>query len=326
MKEASQTPPEPVMVKEQEEQIIRACCLYQWMTIVDMAYLLGLPSSLNYVRRLAAHLAGTKDQEPGHFLYRFALAHRAGGNALRVYVPGEASRHLFQQEEDANGFVWNNPSTMERYSYSFVSHNLAVTRLCICAALFCRDNPAYYLVETWLAYDISRKPPRVSLTRDGNPTTVPVVPDSWLFIERVADGERTAIWCEVDNSTTYRQSYHRRLSARLELITSKAYSEYFGTDAIVICYAVLGNEARMHTLRHWTWELLVEQERTQFAPLFRFASVEYETLYDQIQTLFTKPWHLPADRGQEDSPQVALLPPPQYKENTHGKRALTVAW
>lgn len=96
---------------------------------------------------------------------------------------------------------------------------------------------------------------------------------------------------------------------------------------MLICYAVLGNESRMHTLRHWTWELLGQQQREHLASQFRFASVEYETLYEHIQTLFIQPvWLLPADRDQEDAPRVALLPPPQDKEKTHGKSALSVAW
>jgi hypothetical protein len=325
MEEASPTPPEPVIMKEQEEQIIRACCEYQFLTILDMAMLLNLPKSLNYVRRIAASLAGNDDEVPGHYLYRFALPQRAGGNALRVFVPGEASRTLWRQDE-GDGFFFKDPSTTKRYSYSFLYHNLAVSRVCLCAMLFCRD-PAYYLVETRLAYDMSCKPPRVSLGADSQQTTTPVIPDAWLFIERVADGQGTALWFEVDNATTYRQSFHRRLSARLGLITSKAYSEYFGTDAVLVCYAVLGNEARMHTLRQWTWELLVREKRTQFAPLFRFASVEYETLYEQIQTLILQPvWFFPGDRSQENPPQVALLSPPQDKEKPHATSLLTVAW
>jgi hypothetical protein len=329
MDDAIKKPPDPVIMREQDEQLIRACCLYQWMTIVDMAYALDLPSSLNYVRKVAARLAGNKDQAPGHYLYRFPLPQRAGGNGLRVFVPGEASRHLLHQQEDADGFIWNKPSTMQGYSYSFVLHNLAVERLCLCAAVFCREHPEYYLAETRLSYEMARNPPRVSLTTDGQQTTI-AVPDCWLYIERVADGQGTALWFEVDNATTYRVAYQRRLAARLEFITREGgYAAYFGTPVVLLCYAVLGmapglGEARMHTLRHWTWELLEQQEREQFASHFRFTAIEYEKLYEQTQTLFTKPvWHLPADRSQEDSPQVALLPPPQDKEEADGNSAAT---
>jgi hypothetical protein len=322
MDKASQTPPEPFMLHEAYEKLVQACCLYQFMTILDMAYVVNMPGSLNHVRKVAALLAGNKDQEPGHYLYRFPLAKRSGGNGLRVFVPGEASRTLWPQD-DLDGCVWNNPSTMQRYSYSFVYHNLAVTRLCICADLICR-GPHYSLVETRLSYDIARTPPRVSLTRDGNPSTVPVIPDCWLFIERVADAKGTALWFEVDNATTYRTSFHRRLSARLALITSDTYSEYFGTDAVLLCFAVLGSEDRMHTLRHWTWELLEKQERLQFASHFCFASVGYEALYREALTLFIQPvWRLPADRDNDDPTHVALLPPPQDKEEARGTSQTT---
>jgi len=324
MIDVSHSPPEPVIVSAQQERIIRACCQYQWLTIPDMAMILGLPTSGNYVRRLAASLAGKRDGVPGQLLFRFALNQRSGGGGPRVFVPGEASRDLLRQEQDTDGFVWHSPSTMQRYSHSFVCHNLAVSRLCICAALFCRDNPSYYLVETRLSSDIAPTPPRASFTLDGKPTTSIVIPDSWLFIERVADGEGTALWCEIDNATTYRQAFTRRLSARLALITSEAYAEFFGTDAVVLCYAVLSNESRMHTLRYWTWDLLVRAEREQLASRFLFTTIEYTKLYEHIQTLFTKPvWALPADRSQEDAPKVALFPPPQDKEASHGTSAQT---
>jgi hypothetical protein len=324
MTDTTRTPIEPVILREQDEKLIRACCLYQWMTILDMAMLLNLPSSLNYVRRMAALLAGNNDEVPGQYLYRLALPRRSGGgNALRVFVPGEATRKLLN-EEGVDGFVFNNPAAMQRYSYSFVCHNLAVTRLCICASLFCRDNPAYSLVETRLSYDIARTPPRVSLITDEASPTVSVIPDCWLFIERVADGVGTALWFEVDNATTYRTSFHRRLSARLALITSDAYAEYFGTPALILCYAVLGNEDRMHTLRHWTWELLEKQGREQFALFFRFATIEYEKLYEQYHTLFIQPvWRLPSDRSHDDPSHVPLFTPLQDKEETDGNSQTT---
>jgi hypothetical protein len=315
----------PLVLSEQKEQIIRACALYQYLTVEDLCYILGMPTSRNYVRRLASRLSGKKDQAPGEYLYRFALPQRAGGNGLRVFVPGEASRNLFQQEEgEANGFVWNNPATMQRYSYSYVVHNLAVTRLALCATLFCRECPVYYLAETRLAYDIARTPPRVSLTTDGKPTTVSVIPDLWLFIERATDGQGYALWFEIDNATTFRQSFQRRLSARLECITQGVYAEYFGTPVVLLGYAVIGRtpqlrEARMHTLRQWTHELLVQQKREQFARLFRFTAVEYETLYRHTRTLFTEPvWYLPGEPEQEHPQQVSLLPPAQTLEASDG--------
>jgi hypothetical protein len=325
MIDASQRQPEAIMMREEDELLISACCRYQFLTIVDMAYLLGLPSSLNYVRRIATRLAGHTDQEPGHYLYRFPLTRRGAGSSVRVFVPGQASRTLLHQKEDADRCVFNKPAAMERYSYSFVSHNLAVTRLCICAGLFCAGD--YYLVETRLSYDMTPSPPRVSLTMGGKTASVPVIPDCWLFIERVADSQGTALWWEVDNATTYREAFHRRLAARLKLITSEAYFEYFGTDAAILCYAVLGNETRVHTLAHWTWELLVRQKYEHLASRFLFTAIGYETLYGQIQTLFRQPvWRLPADRDQEDCPYVALFPPPQDKEQTHGNSQTTDRW
>ena len=315
----------PLVVSEQEEQLIRACCLYQFLTIPDMVYALPESVSLNYMRKLAARLAGNKDQKPGQYLYRFRLGQRASGNALRVFVPGEASQSLLGKEDDADGLVWTNPSTMQRYSYSFVYHNLAVTRLCLCASLFCREHKEYYLAETLLSYSIARNPPRVSLTPDGPETRV--IPDSWLFIERVADGEGYGLWLEIDNCSEFRKSYHRRLSARLALVTSEggAYPSYFGTPAVLLCYAVLGKSpelagARMHTLRHWTWELLVKDKLVNLAPLFRFATIDYESLYQHTKRLFLEPvWLMPEDPENDTFQYVSLLPPTAPQEEPDGQ-------
>jgi hypothetical protein len=175
---------------------------------------------------------------------------------------------------------------------------------------------------------MARNPPRVSLTTDGQQTTI-AVPDCWLYIERVADGQGTALWFEVDNATEYRVNYQRRLQARLALLKSEgAYAAYFGTPVVLLCYTVIGmpevRDARMHTLRRWSHEVLTQEELQHFAPLFRFTALAYETLYEHTQTLFTQPiWYLPADPNQEDPQRVSLLPPSETQEDPDGHRTTT---
>lgn len=75
-----------------------------------------------------------------------------------------------------------------------------------------------------------------------------------------------------------------------------------------IYYATAGQapeyrERRAATMRLWTRQVLEELRLTDWADVFRFASLEFDKLYDL--TLFEKPvWHRP------DSPApVTMLTP-----------------
>ncbi len=314
----------PVVLKEREEEIIRACALYQYLTVVDLCFVLGLPTSRNYVRRLAARLAGNTDHAEGHYLYRFALPQRSGGNALRVYVPGAASQTLFLVGPETEGFVWNNPAVMQGYSYSYVLHNLAVTRLAICAALVCQDYPAYYLAETRLCYEMAATPPRLNLGPEGQEATSAVIPDLWVSLRRIGSDSGHALWFEVDNATEAKTAFQRRLRARLKLIESEAYTAYFGTPAVCLLYAVVGKDEklrcrRLETLCKWTTDLLTQEGLTHWASTFYFTTIEYETLYAHRGELFFAPvWHQP------DQPRpVALLSLPFIQETPHDSKTLT---
>ena len=311
---APQSPSKPVVISERKEQIIRACLRYQYLTVVDLCFLLGLPNSRNYVRRLASRLAGNSDHADGHYLYRFALPQRTGGNARRVFVPGTASHELLRQTGEAPAAVIK-PATLQGYSYSYVVHNLAVARLAVCATLL---YPEYVLAEIRLWSDLAARPPRVSLGAAGEETTIAVIPDCWVYLQRLTDGRGHVLWFEVDNATEAITAFKRRVRARIALIASEAYAAYFGTPAVLLTYAVIGTdqkrrEERCETLRQWTKAVLVQDQREDWAGTFRFAAIDYETLYEQQDALFLKPiWQLP----DEPNP-VALLTPPETEETPH---------
>jgi hypothetical protein len=294
------------------------------MTVLDIATLLGSPPSLNHYRRVMAGLSGgTKDQVSGHFLYKWSLLKTRWGNATRVFVPGEASRELLAQWPDKDGMTWNYPARMQSYSYSYVNHNLAVTRLAICAAaLFCQQNPAYTLAELRLWHDMHQRPPRLNPGAEGEQTSLSVIPDLWIYLKRVADGRGPGLWFEIDNSTTFRQTYLRRLRARLSLIESEAYAEYFGTRSALLCFAVLDKnkspqqqQARLKNLLEWTMDFLVKEELEEWTSVFRFAAIDYDKLYEQSDHLFREPiWSVPGSTSL-----LPLIPPPSDKEDTHGQ-------
>jgi hypothetical protein len=312
---------EPVILTELEDRIIQACLRYQFTTVLDHYYLHGCPPSLNQYRRVMAGLAGgKKDQLPGHLLFKWAFPKTRWGNATRIFVPGEASRELLAQWADEDGMTWNYPSRMQSYIYSCVYHNLAVVRLAICAALFCREHSAYTLSELRLWHDLQQRPPRLNPGAEGAQTSPSVIPDCWMYLQRVADGRGHVFWFEVDNSTTFQQTFLRRARARLSLFESAAYAEYFGTPAVILCYAVLDKKkspeltkARLKNLLEWTNDFLVKEELEDWGSKFRFAAIEYETLYEQRNHLFTAPiWAVPGSTSL-----LPLIPPPSNTENTH---------
>jgi hypothetical protein len=324
---ASHARSQPEILSDLKDKIIWACCRYQFMTVVDLYNLLGCPPSLNQYRRVTAGLAGGGDLVPGHFLCKWPLPQTRWGNATRVVVPGDRSRDLLDQWGDTAEMTWNYPAKMRSYSYSFVYHNLAVTRLAICAALFCREHPPYTLAELRLWHDMQRRPPRVTLGEGGEQTSVSVIPDCWLYLQK--DGRGAGLWFEIDNATEYRQNFQRRVRARLALIESEAYGEYFGTRSVLLCYAVLDKhkspqlqQARLENLQQWTNDFLVRENREDWASKFRFAAIEYEKLYEQRDHLLTAPvWSVPG----RPSPLPLLSPPPATEQtDEHNNSALEI--
>lgn len=64
-----------------------------------------------------------------------------------------------------------------------------------------------------------------------------------------------------------------------------AYSSLFGTDAVTIAYATTGEradyrETRRRAMCEWTTEVLKEQKREAWAPIFRFCSVDAERVLE----------------------------------------------
>jgi hypothetical protein len=269
---------------------------------------------------MAGLAGGKKDLVPGHFLFKWSLPKTRWGNATRVFVPGDRSRELLDQWGDKDGMTWNYPAKMQSYSYSFVYHNLAVVRIAILAALFCREYPAYTLAELRLWHEMAGRPPRVSLGAEGAQSSVLVIPDLWMYLQR--DGRGPALWFEVDNATEYRQNFLRRVRARLSLLESEAYAEFFGTKAALLCYAVLGKspelrKARLENLCKWTNDFLVKEQWEEWASKCRFAAIEYEKLYEQKDHIFTQPiWHGPGKPGKTAA--HPLISPPKVTEQTDG--------
>jgi hypothetical protein len=303
-------------VSELEEQLIRACCRYQWMTVDDFRQYLaaagGKPPTRNHVGKVVSSLAGGSDETPGHYLYKFALPKTTSGNATRIFVPGASCREFLRQTGEVNAFLLNNPATMQRYSYSFKVHNLTVSRLAIGAALHLREHKKYYLAETLLSYDMLRTPPRFSPSDPK--TSFTVLPDLWLHII-ADDGTEYPCWIEVDRGSETRATFQRLLRARLLYVKSDQYQEYFGTRHVRLCYGVTSSKPpheddRLNAMLKWAEEVLKKEELLAWAGVLRFTTIEYEKLYDQIHQLFSQDrWYRP-----DSSIPVTLFSPTTSQE------------
>jgi hypothetical protein len=196
---------------------------------------------------------------------------------------------------------------MQRHSYSYVYHNLAVSRLAICAALYFREHPEYYIAETLLSYDMLRTPPRLS---PSDPTTArTVIPDLWLHI--IADnGQEYPLWIEVDRGSESRSAFQRLLRARLLYIKSDQYHEYFGTREVRLCYTITSSnppdkDSRLNAILEWAKDVLIKEGLAAWAGVIRVTTIEYETLYDRLPRLFAEPvWYQP----DKSSPVLLFSP------------------
>jgi hypothetical protein len=308
-----------VRVSELEEQLIRACCRYQWMTVDDFRQYLaaagGKPPTRNHVGKVVSSLAGGSDETPGHYLYKFALPKTTSGNARRVFVPGASCREFLRQTGEVNAFLLNNPATMQGYSYSFMLHNLTVSRLAIGAALYFREHPAYYIAETLLSYDMLRTPPRLSPSDPQ--TALTVIPDLWLHII-ADDGTEYPCWIEVDRGSETRSTFQRLLRARLLYVKSDQYQEYFGTRHVRLCYTITSSnppdkDSRLNAILAWADELLTKEKLHAWAPFIHVTTIEYETLYDHLPRLFAEPvWYQPNNKSS-----VLLFSPITTQEPPH---------
>jgi|RhiMetdeSRZDD1v2_1073273.scaffolds.fasta_scaffold09099_8 protein involved in plasmid replication-relaxation len=282
---------------DRDERIVRAVATYRFLTALDVAHLLFHPGSLTYVREVLRRMAERQ------LLCRFPLPMPSGAR-LNIYAIGAKGRSAL-----AEGGYYT-PSKLRSLSYGYLWHCLLLTRFCIAAHYWGADNPSFTLAETRLSYELSRTSPRMTLCADGQETPALVIPDAWLLFER-SDGNQFPILVEIDRGTEYQERFKAHVQGRLELVRSGTYAKVFGMRAVVVAYVTTAAcpdaaATRRATMQRWTDELLDDLDLSNWASLFRFAAVEYNTLY--TAPLFDAPeWYRP------DEPETALplLPLPE---------------
>src|SRR5687767_3028680 len=168
-------------------------------------------------------------------------------------------------------------------SYGYVIHNLILTRTMIAAALWAKDHPSFSLTDKRICYELSGK----------------VVPDCWLRFEQQADDGRYVhpIIFEIDRGMENKDQFRAHARGRINYLQSGEYKKTFDTEYATIVYATTGQTpayclTRRKNLCSWIMQLLKEMRLEAWAGVFRVASIEFGSLYDNA--LFEgEVWHRP---------------------------------
>jgi hypothetical protein len=294
-RQRSKGQPRLLIVTPRNEEILRTVYEYRFVTAQDITMLLFSKGSLTYVRSVLSELSGGKDHAERNYLYRFQLPTSQAGNREKVYTLGSLGRE-FLESLGLRVYWYFRPYKTERLSRSHLLHNLLLTRFVVAAQSWSRTQADINIIELRLCYDLVRSIATIQHQEEGS--TLSLIPDAWMLFERT-DGVRFPILLEIDRGSEHREKYQAQLRTRLEFILSGNYEKVFKTPAVIIAYVTTGQiaahrETRVKTMAAWTRDVLAELKMESWAGIFRFTSVVFDTLYEQVQELLEAPvWHRP---------------------------------
>lgn len=189
-------------------------------------------------------------------------------------------------------------------SYSHLWHHLSLTRFVCSALVWCRDHPQVRLANVRLSHELAGALGKAETASQGTPTPAPVVPDGWLHFE-LLDGENGAhssylpTLLEIDGGSEYRRRIQQHVSDRIEFIRNGKYAQFFGVEAVLIAYVIVGSRSqqlssRLSAICAWTKEILTDLKLEDWSDVFYFTTLVYEDLYDLKH--FSDPvWYSPGD-------------------------------
>ena len=208
------------------EAILKAVHFYRYMTALDVAYLFFSPKSLTYVGTILADLAGGADFQTNNYLYRFRLPSTATGNTERIYTLGSRGREFLARDVGMPVEWYFRPHKVRHFSYGAILHNLVLTRFLIGAQVWTKDDPEFRVGDTRICYDFVQASGAVKVTINGRPRTVTVIPDGWLRVEHLKNGEAVGsspILLEIDRGTAFQQKFKQHIYTRLEFVRGGEY-------------------------------------------------------------------------------------------------------
>jgi hypothetical protein len=253
-----------------DEEILRAVWYYRYITKLDVLHLFFKKTVDTYVGAKLSELSGKTDLDTHNYLCRFNLPAVHKKSQEKVYVLGSRGRRALCEMGLSVDWYFR-PHKLKFLSYSYVLHNLILTRTMIAAGLWARHHPNFSLIDKRICYELPGK----------------VVPDGWLlFEEQTPEGvyEHPVI-IELDRGMENRHQFRAHVRGRIDYILSGEYQKIFNTDVATIAYATTGQtpeyrETRRKAMCAWIQELLKEMRLESWAGVFRVASVEFPALYD----------------------------------------------
>jgi hypothetical protein len=135
-----------------EEEILRTVRYYRYIITQDILTLYFAPGSRKYAQALMASLAGNKDLDTHNYLCRFTLPSVHKRAQEKVYVLGSTGRQVLRQLGLPVDWYFR-PHKLKFLSYSYVLHNLILTRFLVACEQWARSHPAYSLVEKQICYE-----------------------------------------------------------------------------------------------------------------------------------------------------------------------------
>jgi hypothetical protein len=183
---------------------------------------------------------------------------------------GARGRRVLQEQgiQVSNYF---RPHRLKFLSYSYVLHNLILTRTLIAAQAWAKAHPSFFLTDKRISYEMAGK----------------VIPDGWLFFEEHTPQNvyELPVLFEIDRGMENKYKFRAHVRGRINYIQSGEYKREFSTDLATIAYATTGHtEAYRITRRKimcaWIAELLREMRLGDWYRVFKVANIEFGRLYD----------------------------------------------
>jgi hypothetical protein len=296
-------------LKRRELEILKAVASLHVATAQDLRLFVAI-GSRSYMVRLLRTLSGARDQSQRGYLYRFGTPN-SPGNFRRLYCLTRRGRKALRDHGlEVSG--WYRPERASHYSFSVLSHHLAVTQVIVILNLFVRKYPEYELQETRTWFTLATDPPRFTQWIEGQETTISVIPDLWAYVERTHEDpakiQGFALWFEIDRGTEAKAKFQQFILDRINFVRYKGYGAYFNATSVIFVFLAVGPTmdyrlARLHTMRQWTMEVLTNERIPDWAPLFLYSTID-EHLYESLM-LFTDPVLY-----QPDSDELVTLFPP----------------
>jgi hypothetical protein len=273
-------------------EMLLACWQYRLLTASDFQQLLNLKSR-PHVRRLLGELCGGADGADREYLFRVPLPQTRTGGTEKAYFLGSRGRDYLAREEGLPVvWYWRPGKARQHISYGHLIHDLTVNRFLISLHTWCNAQQHIRLAEIRTQYELAHTIP----TQEG---ITKVVPDAWVNVELLrtngAKPEYAPLLIEIDRGSQYSHAFKDRLLSRLAFIRSTGpYSTIFGTKLVTIVYLTTAGVMRRNTMARWGQEILAQEKRQDWAEVFLFGSVQFETFYEQAPRLFTEPvWRRP---------------------------------